>query len=152
MMHERQRLLTAAAGSLIACAAIAQVGPTCCKYVGIWPAEGNPDGACAGSSSRVCTTGSNAAGVNDPMARRFGPLFTPNCYDITLTGTATFVHQDCALPPPAGALFLVSVQLSDGQCCYIVGDAQDVTLTATPQPFQIPSCSGACASSPPGNN
>lgn len=148
-MRGQQRFLGVAACSVIACATVAQWAPTCCKYIGIWPEEGNPDGACAGSHARVCTTGSIGADFSDPMAREFGPVFTPNCLDITLTGGAYFVHQDCALPPPAGWVRLVSVQLPDGQCCYVVGDPEDVTITRTPQPFQVPTCFGACASNPP---
>ncbi|MCL4221175.1 MAG: hypothetical protein KJZ65_07380 [Phycisphaerales bacterium] len=149
-MSRQQRPLMAAAGSLIACGAVAQVAPTCCNFIGIWPEEGNPDGACAGTHASFCTTGSIGAELSDPMARRWGDVFTPHCWEITLTGDATFVHQDCALPPPAGWIGLVGVPLPDGQCCYIVGDPDEMEVLSTPQPFQIPRCSGNCVSIIPG--
>lgn len=145
-MSRQQRLLTTAAGSVIVCAAVAQVAPTCCKYIGIWPEEGNPDGACAGRHARFCTTGSIGADFSDPKARKLGALFTPHCREITLTGDATLVHQDCPLPPPAGWIGLVSVPLPDGQCCYVVGVPDEMDVSSTPQPFQIPRCTGNCVS------
>jgi len=67
-MKTNQRFVALSAGAMIVCAAAAQVAPTCCKYLGTWPAENNPSGACAGSSSQFCVTGVDPGTVGDPLS------------------------------------------------------------------------------------
>jgi len=135
---------------VIICAAAAQVAPVCCKYIGNWPSEGNPSGECAGSSSKVCYTGAVDATLTDPLAYKYSATLQPAaCVTITLSGSAYFVHQPCNWPPPSGYVVWFQVRLSDDQCCYIVGDFEDLTFTWEDLEYQIPTCTGDCASGPP---
>lgn len=135
-----QKLMAMGAGSVIALAAAAQVAvPPCCKYLWEWPAEENPNGACAGNSSYTCQTGTTFVRGDDPLLDAKSGWIQAQCFRVTLHGDAEFYHVDCADLPPNGIFIGV---LPNGQCCYAVGETGDIESVSAG--YVIRKCEGNC--------
>lgn len=148
-----QKLVAIAAGSVIVLAASAQVLiPPCCKYLWEWDPAQNPDppgGACSGTYSFTCQTGSQNVWGEDPMARQ---KHTPDtyiaaqCFTVQLQGTAYFVRDDCANGPPSWSAQFIGV-LPNGQCCWADGDSgpdNKIIITPSLAGYQIRKCEVDC--------
>lgn len=146
-MMMSQKLVAFGAGSVIVLAASAQVLlPPCCKYLWEWPSEDNPDGACTGSATTSCQTGSQNVWGEDPMSRQKGPYVDAQCFSVVLYGTAQFARQDCSEPEPAHSKFIGV--LPNGQCCYAIGDAfywdMDIDIEQYNAGYLIKQCEDGC--------
>lgn len=138
-----QKFVALGAGMVIVLAASAQVLlPPCCKYLWEWPTEDNPDGACSGTTSTSCQTGSQSVWGEDPMAREKGFYIDAECFSVVLGDNADFLRQDCAEDPPAGGHFIGV--LPNGQCCYAVGFEPDIDIDPFDAGYLIRSCDGGC--------
>ncbi|MCL4222377.1 MAG: hypothetical protein KJZ65_13515 [Phycisphaerales bacterium] len=138
-----QKLMAMGASLVIALAAAAQVAvPPCCKYLWEWPAEENPNGACAGLEATSCQTGAQNVWGEDPMARMKRLWVEAKCFLALLESPAAFYRQDCSDEPPAGGHFIGV--LPNGQCCYAVGPEHNLEIVPLGTGYWVRDCIGNC--------
>lgn len=140
-----QRLVGLLAGTIVVASVLAQVAPTCCKYLYSWPTSGNPGPLCYELQSQTCETGTTTPGIGDPLARQRSGIRPAQCKTFfALPPGSFYVRSDCAFGPPVPGAQLVGV-LPDGQCCWIVGGSEPVIETL---PYWVLKCDGPCGGSP----
>lgn len=140
-----QRLVGLLAGTIVVASVLAQVAPTCCKYLYSWPPSENPTTLCTTGYGKVCEDYGTYPALNDPLARKREGWRNAKCWEYTIANGSSFAQGPCSGGPPPGGV-LVGV-LPNGLCCYYV-QGTGPEPEPTDRGYLIWNCEKECASNP----